>query len=122
MNSKNIDSPSISTDISTLVIEAERGCSKSQQMLGRYFFDLAGDSDSRMQAYKWLFISSALGNKSAEPDFQRIHLTFADEDADDAYKLAESWFEEKFDLVEEMPDAAWSLELLKWRFASSNVH
>jgi hypothetical protein len=122
MNSKKIASPIVCPNISSLLIEAERGCSKSQQLLGRYLIDFAGDAASKLQAYKWLFISSALGNKAAEPDFQGIHGTLKDEDADDAYQLAESWFDEKFDLVEEMPDAAWSLELLKWRFSSSNVH
>jgi len=122
MSSKNIDPLTINSDLASLLIESERGCSKSQQLLGRQFCDLGSDPASNMQAYKWFFISSALGNKAAEPDFQMIHTSMDVDDAGEAYQLAESWFDEKFDLVEEMPDAAWSLELLKWRFASSNVH
>ena len=122
MNSKSIAIPFGCTNVTSLLIEAECGCSKSQHLLGHYLFNFAGDDASKIQAYKWFFISSALGNKAAEPDFQSIHGTLKEEDADDAYLLAESWFDEKFDSVAEMPDAAWSLELLKWRFSSSNVH
>ena len=122
MKTKTIATPIVCPNVTSLLIEAERGCSKSQQLLGHYLIDFAGDDASKLQAYKWFFISSALGNKAAEPDFQRIHGTLKDEDADDAYLLAESWFDEKFDSVAEMPDAAWSHELLKWRFSSSNVH
>ena len=65
MNAKEIDSITINTDVTSMLIEAERGCSKSQQLLGRQFCDLGSDPASNMQAYKWFFISSALGNKAA---------------------------------------------------------
>jgi hypothetical protein len=64
----------------------------------------------------------ALGNESAKDALIEVNTRLDYDQIDQAYQLAEDWFDEKFDEVTERDESKWSPELLKWRFALQLVH
>lgn len=53
------------------------------------------DSEYTCRAYKWLFIAVALGSVDAADDLVRVTMKLDPDEADQAYELAECWFEGK---------------------------
>lgn len=102
--------------------DANLGYTKAQQRLGLLYLESATDAGELYQAYKWLFISVALGNEVARDDLVEVNTRLDYDQINEAYQLAEDWFEEKFDEEFERDESVWSPELLKWRFAISLVH
>ena len=102
--------------------DADLGYIKAQHRIGLLYFQSARGLEDLYQAYKWLFISVALGNVSAETDLVAVNTRLDSDDIDEAYELAQSWFEEKFDESCERDESRWSPELLRWRFAPALVH
>lgn len=103
-------------------VDADLGYTKSQHRLGLLYLESANDSDLLYQAYKWLFISVALGNETAKDDLVKVNKLLDYDQIIEAYQLAEEWFEKKFDEEFERDESVWSPELMKWRFAISLVH
>ncbi|MEI7786566.1 MAG: hypothetical protein WCK08_19425 [Betaproteobacteria bacterium] len=113
---------SASEEIKWLQLDADLGCIKTQHRLGLLYLQSACGLADLYQAYKWLFISLALGNVSAQADLVAVNARLGSDDADEAYELAQCWFEEKFDESCEGDESRWSPDLLRWRFAPSLVH
>lgn len=97
--------------------DANLGYTKAQHRLGLLYLESAIDAGELYQAYKWLFISVALGNETARDDLIEVNTRLDYDQINEAYQLAEDWFEEKFDEEFERDESVWSPELLKWRFA-----
>lgn len=97
------------------------GYIKAQHRLGLLYLQSACGIEDLYLAYKWLFISIALGNVSATADLVEVNVRFDSDESDKGYELAEYWFEEKFDESWERDESRWSPELLRWRFAPSLV-
>lgn len=102
--------------------DADLGYTKAQHRLGLLYLESATDAGELYQAYKWLFISVALGNEAARDDLIEVNSRLDYEQIGEAYQLAEDWFEEKFDDVLDRDECNWSPELMKWRFALPLVH
>jgi len=113
---------SVSEEIQWYLTEAELGYTKIQHRLGSLYLGLTGSVEDIYQAYKWLFISVALGNEAAKDDLIEVNTRLDYDQIDQAYQLAEDWFDEKFDEVSERDECKWSPELMKWRFALPLVH
>jgi hypothetical protein len=110
-------------EIQYRLLESERGCSLSQHRLGLLILHHKKNIDSLFEAYKWLFISVALGNEKARDDLIQVNaLLGGDEEIDTGFDLVVNWFEEKYDQYSETKDDKWTPELLKWRFSSACVH
>ena len=109
-------------EINWLQPDAEMGCTKSQQRLGLIYFDSRKVLEDRIKAYKWLFISVALGNDDARSDLSRLHNFLDEEEVDLGFDTASTWLEEKYMAIERQAELSWSLELLRWRFSPSNVN
>ncbi len=109
-------------EITWLMPDAQRGCAKSQQRLGEIYLKLRRNSDDFSQAYKWLFISVALGNDEARASLSAVHHV-SDKDAlDDGFDLVEAWFSEKFEFIEGGSELTWTAELLRWMFSVAKLH
>jgi TPR repeat protein len=102
--------------------DANLGFTSAQHRLGVLYLESASGSDDLYQAYKWLFISVALGNETAKVDLIEVNRLLDYEQIGEAYQLAEDWFEEKFDDDFDRDECNWSPELMKWRFALPLVH
>ena len=102
--------------------DANLGFTSAQHRLGVLYLESASGSDDLYQAYKWLFISVALGNEAARDDLIEVNRRLDYEQIGEAYQLAEDWFEEKFDDDLDRDECNWSPELMKWRFALPLVH
>ena len=102
--------------------DANLGFTSAQHRLGVLYLESASGSDDLYQAYKWLFISVALGNETARDDLIEVNRRLDYEQIGEAYQLAEDWFEEKFDDDLDRDECNWSPELMKWRFALPLVH
>lgn len=102
--------------------EANLGFTKVQHRLGVLYLDSANSNDDLYQAYKWLFISFALGNEEAEDDLIEVNTRLDYDQINQAYQLAEDWFGNKFESEPENDESNWAPELLKWRFALPLVH
>ena len=102
--------------------DANLGYTKAQHHLGLLYLKSAANAGELYQAYKWLFISVALGNEMARDDLIEVNTRLDYEQINEAYQLAEDWFEEKFDEEFNRDESVWSPELMKWRFAISLVH
>ena len=102
--------------------DANLGFTSAQHRLGVLYLESACGSDDLYQAYKWLFISVALGNETARDDLIEVNTRLDYEQIGEAYQLAEDWFEEKFDDDLNRDECNWSPELMKWRFALPLVH
>lgn len=102
--------------------DANLGFTSAQHRLGVLYLESASGSDDLYQAYKWLFISVALGNEMAKDDLIEVNRRLDYEQISEAYQLAEDWFEEKFDDDLDRDECNWSPELMKWRFALPLVH
>ena len=86
------------------------------------YLESASGIEELYQAYKWLFISVALGNDTAKDDLVEVNKRLDYDQIDEAYLLAERWFETKFDDDLDREECKWSPELMKWRFALPLVH
>jgi TPR repeat protein len=113
---------SVPEEIQWHLTEAELGYTKIQHRLGSLYLGLTGSVEELYQAYKWLFISVALGNEAAKDDLIEVNTRLDYDQIDQAYQLAEDWFDEKFDEISERDESKWSPELMKWRFALPLVH
>jgi TPR repeat protein len=102
--------------------DANLGFSRAQHRLGVLYLESEGGLDGLYQAYKWLFISVALGNEKARGDLIEVNKRLDYEQIIEAYQLAEHWFEDKFDDDLDRDEGKWSPELMKWRFALPLVH
>ena len=113
---------SVLDEIKWLKADADLGFTSAQHRLGVLYLESASGADDLYQAYKWLFISVALGNEAARDDLIEVNRRLDYEQIGEAYQLAEDWFEEKFDDDLDQDECNWSPELLKWRFALPLVH
>jgi TPR repeat protein len=102
--------------------DANLGYTKVQHRLGLLYLESATDPHELYQAYKWLFISVALGNEKAREALIEVNRRLDYEQIGEAYQLAEDWFEEKFDDDLGRDERNWSPELMKWRLALPLVH
>ena len=121
-NATNLHFQSVPEEIRWYLTEADLGFTKIQHHLGSLYLESANSVGELYQAYKWLFISVALGNESAKNALIEVNTRLDYDQIDQAYQLAEDWFDEKFDEVTERDESKWSPELLKWRFALPLVH
>lgn len=113
---------SVKDEIQWLKADAELGHAHVQHRLGRLYLDRDSDTGDLYQAYKWLFISVALGHLAAKDDLIEVNRRLDDPHIDKAYQLAEDWFRNKFNDDIDWENAPWSPELMKWRFAPGFVH
>jgi TPR repeat protein len=113
---------SAESEINWLLIEADLGHTKAQHRLGRLYLKSGGGAADLIQAYKWLFISTVLGNDDAKDDLMEVCMQLTAEQDDEAYRLTEVWAADKFDEVPGRDESQWSPELLRWRFAPSFVN
>jgi len=113
---------SVPEEIQWHLTEAELGYTKIQHRLGSLYLESACSVGELYQAYKWLFISVALGNEAAKDDLVEVNTRLDYDQIDQAYLFAEEWFDEKFDEISERDESKWSPELMKWRFALPLVH
>jgi TPR repeat protein len=113
---------SVPEEIKWHLPDANLGFTSAQHRLGGLYLESASGSDDLYQAYKWLFISVALGNETARDDLIEVNRRLDYEQIGEAYQLAEDWFEEKFDDDLDRDECNWSPELMKWRFALPLVH
>jgi len=113
---------SVPEEIQWHLTEAELGYTKIQHRLGSLYLESACSAGELYQAYKWLFISVALGNDAAKVDLVKVNTHLDYDQIDQAYQLAEDWFDEKFDEISVRDESKWSPELMKWRFALPLVH
>jgi len=113
---------SVPEEIQWHLTEAELGYTKIQHRLGSLYLESACSGEDLYQAYKWLFISVALGNEVAKDALIEVNTRLDYDQIDQAYQLAEDWFDEKFDEISERDESKWSPELMKWRFALALVH
>ena len=113
---------SVPEEIQWHLTEAELGYTKIQHRIGSLYLESARSIEELYQAYKWLFISVALGNDAAKVDLVKVNTRLDYDQIDQAYQLAEDWFDEKFDEISERDESKWSPELMKWRFALPLVH
>ena len=120
--SRSLQFQSVPEEIQWHQAEADLGYTETQHRLGRLYLESANNVNELYQAYKWLFISVALGNETAKDDLIEVNTRLDYDQIDEAYQLAEEWFEEKFDEVSERDESKWSPELLRWRFALPLVH
>ena len=103
--------------------DAEIGCTKAQHQLGLFILQLDDEIQNYYEAYKWLFISCALGNEGARNDLIKVNsLLGSDDDIDEGFDRVLEWFGNKFDHNEYGEEEKWSPELLKWRFSAAHVH
>jgi TPR repeat protein len=110
-------------EIQHLKQEAELGCSKAQHRIGMLHIQEKRNLENLFEAYKWLFISVALGNEKARKDLIKVNSLFgSDEEIELCFDLVLEWFDEKFDIDNLGEEEKWKPELLKWRFSSANVH
>jgi TPR repeat protein len=122
INGNSIQFQSVHEEIQWLLTEADLGFTKIQHRLGSLYLESANSIGELYQAYKWLFISVALGNDSAKNALIEVNTRLDYDQIDQAYQLAEDWFEEKFDEISDRDESKWSPELMKWRFALPLVH
>ena len=113
---------SVPEEIQWHLTEAELGYTKIQHRIGSLYLESARSIEELYQAYKWLFISVALGNDAAKVDLVKVNTRLDYDQIDQAYQLAEDWFDEKFDEISERDESKWSPELMKWRFALALVN
>lgn len=113
---------SVSQEINWYQTEANFGFTKIQHRLGLLYLESASSVGELYQAYKWLFISVALGNEAAKDDLIEVNTRLDYDQIDQAFQLAEDWFDEKFHEVTDRDESKWSPELMKWRFALPLVH
>lgn len=113
---------SVPEEIQWHLNEAELGYTKIQHRIGSLYLESTCSVEELYQAYKWLFISVALGNEAAKDDLIEVNTRLDYDQINQAYQLAEDWFNEKFDEISERDESKWSPELMKWRFALPLVH
>lgn len=113
---------SVPEEILWHLTEAELGYTKIQHRLGALYLESACCVEDHYQAYKWLFISVALGNEAAKDDLIEVNTRLDYDQINQAYGLAEEWFEEKFEEISDRDESKWSPELMKWRFVLALVH
>ena len=113
---------SVHDEIKWLKGDADLGFTNAQHRLGVLYLESASDTEELYQAYKWLFISVALGNDTAKDDLVEVNKRLDYDQIDEAYLLAEQWFEKKFDDDLDREECNWSPELMKWRFSLPLVH
>lgn len=113
---------SVHDEIKWLKVDADLGFTYAQHRLGVLYLESASGIEELYQAYKWLFISVALGNDTAKDDLVEVNKRLDYDQIDEAYLLAERWFETKFDDDLDREECKWSPELMKWRFALPLVH
>lgn len=113
---------SVSEEILWLQTEAELGFVKVQHRLGLLYLRSARSFEDLYNAYKWLFISVALGNETARDELIEVNTLLDYGQILQAYQLAEDWFSEKFDDVSDRDESKWSPDLMKWRFSLALVH
>lgn len=113
---------SVPDEIKWLLDDADLGFTRAQHRLGLLYLGSESDFGELYQAYKWLFISVALGNETAREDLKEVNRRLDDEQINEAYQLAEDWFQDKFDVDFERDECSWAPELKKWRFAIPFVH
>jgi len=103
--------------------DAELGCTKAQHRLGVLLIHDKRNTENLFKAYKWLFISVALGNEKARNDLQKVNnLLGGDEEIDVGFNLVMEWFGEKFDSNKSKDEEKWKPELLKYRFSAAALH
>ena len=102
--------------------DSERGCTKAQHRLGALLMIHKKNINALYEAYKWLFISVALGNEIAKNDLNEVNSLLGVDEIDPGFDMAMEWFSEKFDDSIERQEEEWSMELLRWRFALTCVH
>ena len=113
---------SVQEEIKWHQADANLGFTSAQHRLGVLYLESASGSNDLYQAYKWLFISVALGKETARDDLIEVNRRLDYEQIGEAYQLVEDWFEEKFDDDLDRDEGKWSPELMKWRFAPKLVH
>ena len=102
--------------------DSERGCTKAQHRLGALLMIQKNNINALYEAYKWLFITVALGNENAKNDLAEVNSLLGAVEIDPGFDMAMEWFSEKFDDSLERQEEEWSIELLRWRFALTCVH
>lgn len=101
---------------------ANLGCSKSQRRIGQILMDSPYGNKDLSSAYKWLFISVALGNDGARGDLSDVHNLMDDDALDAGYELALAWFDMQYDKLRHGTEQAWTIELLSWFFSFDKLH
>lgn len=104
-----------------LLSKAEIGCAKSQQELSVRLMK-SSSTHNAIEAYKWMFISLALGNQSAKESLLDLHDILDSQSASYAYQEAEQWFDAKYDEVNSSVEKSWATELLQWCSQSQCAH
>ena len=102
--------------------DSERGCTKAQHRLGALLMLKKKNINALYEAYKWLFISVALGNENAKDDLTEVNALLGVDEIDSGFDMAMEWFSEKFEESIERQEQDWSMELLRWRFGPACVH
>ena len=102
--------------------DSERGCTKAQHRLGALLMLKKKNINSLYEAYKWLFISVALGNENARNDLAEVNSLLGVDEIDPGFDMAMEWFSEKFEESIDRKEQEWSMELLTWRFGTACVH
>ena len=102
--------------------DSERGCTKAQHRLGALLMLMKRNINALYEAYKWLFISVALGNENARDDLTEVNALLGVDEIDPGFDMAMEWFSEKFEESIERQEQEWSMELLRWRFGPACVH
>lgn len=102
--------------------DSERGCSKAQHRLGALLMLKKKNINALYEAYKWLFISVALGNENARDDLTEVNALLGDDEIDHGFDMAMEWFGDKFEESPERQEEEWSMKLLRWRFGPACVH
>ena len=102
--------------------DSERGCTKAQHRLGALLMLNKKSINALHEAYKWLFISVALGYENAKDDLTEVNTLLGVDEIDPGFDMAMEWFSEKFEESLERQEEEWSMELLRWRFGPACVH
>lgn len=101
--------------------EAELGNAECQRKLASILLQSTQAKDL-VEAYKWLFISHALGNQEARADLVPLHEALGSIATTTEYESIEEWFGDKYDQVTSNPEFPWAKELIEWCFKTPCVH
>ncbi len=108
------------TENEWLAYAAENGVSDLQIALASWMLNSRTDDHRAVDAYKWLFIATFLGNYRAKELAHFVRMGMTEEQVAEAEAKVELWLEEKTEQLLEMKTADWSRELRK-QFKSGSV-
>jgi len=102
------------TDYEWFLLLAENGHSSYQYRIAIEINARSIKPDRLIQTYKWLCLSSLLGESRSQEIAQFIYLAMSAEEILLADKLVEDWVEEKFESIQIKDTSGWSQELLQF--------